>query len=93
MDAVIREVKEETGFKNVTRCELLGAFPPNVAFMNNTMSIYYLEVDGEKAERNLDEFEDIDQFEVNNPMDYPIKGQTDTLGWYLYKDKIGFDED
>lgn len=88
MDAVVREVKEETGFKNVTHCELLGSFPPNVAFMNNTMYIYYLEVDGEKTDKKLDEFEDIEQFEINNPMDCPITGLTDTLGWYLYKDKI-----
>lgn len=93
MDAVKREVTEETGFKNITRCELLGSYPPNVAFMNNTMYIYYLEVDGEKTDRNLDEFEDIDMFEVNHPMDYPIKGQTDTLGWYRYKDVIHDCED
>ena len=93
MDAVKREVTEETGFKNITRCELLGSYPSNVAFMNNTMYIYYLEVDGEKTDRNLDEFEDIDMFEVNHPMDYPIKGQTDTLGWYRYKDVIHDCED
>ena len=91
MDAVKREVMEETGFKNITECKLLGAFPPNVAFMNNTMSIYYIEVDGEKTDRNLDEFEDIDMFEVNKPMDFDIKGAFDTLGWYLYKAQI--DED
>lgn len=88
MDAVKREVMEETGFKNITECKLLGAFPPNVAFMNNTMYIYYIEVDGEKTDRNLDEFEDIDMLEVNKPMDFGIKGQTDTLGWYLYKDLV-----
>jgi len=91
MDAVKREVTEETGFKNITECKLLGAFPPNVAFMNNTMYIYYIEVDGEKTDRNLDEFEDIDMLEVNKPMDFDIKGAFDTLGWYLYKAQV--DED
>ena len=52
---------------------------------------YYIEVDGEKTDRNLDEFEDIDMFEVNKPMDFGIKGAFDTLGWYLYKAQI--DED
>jgi hypothetical protein len=56
--------------------------------MNNTMFIYYIEVDGKKTDRNLDEFEDIDMLEVNKPMDFGIKGQTDTLGWYLYKDLV-----
>lgn len=89
MDAVKREVTEETGFKNIIDCQLLGAFSPNVAFMDNTMYIYYIEVDGKKTDRVLDEFEDIDMLEVTNPMNFGMKGAIDSLGWLIYEKKYG----
>ena len=76
-------------FKNIIDCQLLGAFSPNVAFMNNTMYIYYIEVDGEKIDRVLDEFEDIDMLEVTNPMNFGMKGAMDSLGWLIYEKKYG----
>lgn len=85
MDAVKREVTEETGFKNINKCVLIDTRNPNAAFMSNKMYIYYIEVSGNKSNRNLDEFEDLDVFEVNNPESYLNGGLIDQYAWLITK--------
>lgn len=65
MLAALREVEEETGIEvSGQNVEELATFNPNPAYFNNTMSIFFVEVDNlrevfaKRGDQNLDENED-----------------------------------
>ena len=74
LDAAVREVEEETGFKIVDKSKIvkLGQVNPNPAFMTNTMHYFYVDLDKVKyvkTKQKLDThesikffFEDMDRF-------------------------------
>ena len=63
--AILREVKEETGYNGEIVCKLFEG-NPNTAFMDNTQTCFYVEVSGKKEERKLDKFEDIETVEIDD---------------------------
>lgn len=72
IDAVIREVKEETGYENVeVQYCIANERNPNPAFMENTMSIFKVRVSGERKSQSLDKFEDLTIQEVDK-RDIPL---------------------
>lgn len=74
LDAAVRELEEETGFKIVDKSKIvkLGQVNPNPAFMTNTMHYFYVDLDKVKyvkTKQKLDThenikffFEDMDRF-------------------------------
>ena len=65
LDAVVRELEEETGIKLLDKSEVvkLGQTNPNPAFMTNMMHYFYVNLDHAKYEhvdQNLDEHEEIE---------------------------------
>lgn len=62
-DAIIRELKEELGVKNVEVVKDLFGGNPNCALFNNVHTFFYCEVSG-KGEQKLDEMEDIRPVEL-----------------------------
>lgn len=69
-DACIREVKEETGFKNVRIVTRLYKGNPNPAFMNNRMTCFLVVVSGRPEKQNLDADEFITIFETDDPASF-----------------------
>lgn len=64
--AVIREVKEETGYQDAEISQtFMREKNPNPAFMTNLMSIFKVVVKGKPANKKLDEFEDLSVIEVD----------------------------
>lgn len=67
LDAVVRELEEETGIKLLDKNNIikLGQTNPNPAFMTNTMHYFYVNLDYAKwmqNEQNLDEHEEIEYY-------------------------------
>ena len=67
LDAVRRELLEETGIKVINKKDIvkLGQTNPNPAFMTNKMHYYYVNLDytsWEKQEQKLDEHEEIEWY-------------------------------
>ena len=65
LDAVVRELEEETGIKLLDKTEVvkLGQTNPNPAFMTNMMHYYYVNLDNAKwmqNEQKLDEHEELE---------------------------------
>lgn len=86
-EACIREVKEETGFQNVKIVTKLFCGNPNNAFMNNSMTAFYVEVSGKEGSQKLDDSEFITTVIVDNPEEVftdesPIISQ---FAWLAYK--------
>ena len=69
-DAVLREVREETGYQDARIVKKLFTGCPNPAFMNNTMNGYYIEVHGARASQHLDSTEFIQVVSVKEPDKY-----------------------
>lgn len=88
-ETVLREVAEETGYTNATIVATLFKANPNPAFMNNTMTCFYIEVSGEQVSQNLDNDEFIGVIKTNDPEALlysnatpPVMGM---LAWEKYK--------
>lgn len=64
-DAVVREVREETGYVDISIEKVLFSGCPNPAFMNNTMTCYFVKVSGKPGETDFDDFEDLSTVEVS----------------------------
>lgn len=67
LDAVVRELEEETGIKLLDKTEVvkLGQTNPNPAFMTNMMHYYYINLDNAKyahVVQKLDEHEEIELY-------------------------------
>lgn len=86
-DACIREVIEETGYKNAKIIMPLYKANPNPAFMNNHMTGFLVEVSGERESQHLDENEFINVVEVDDPSEY-LNDDSSVMGkhiWLCYK--------
>ena len=90
----IREVQEETGYKNVKILKKLYTASPNPAFMMNTANSFLVEVSGEKEQQHLDadEFVTVEEKsieEVENLIMSPEDtGAMQKLSWTLAKTYI-----
>ncbi len=84
--AALREVEEETGYKNPQIIKKLYAANPNPAFMSNTTTCYYMEVRGTRDSQHLDETEFLNVIEVDDPSDYlsDESSLTAQLAWEKY---------
>lgn len=93
-ETCIREVKEETGYKNVKIVRKLYTASPNPAFMMNRINSFLVEVSGEKEKQHLDAdefvsveektFEEVDHL----VMDLEDTGAFQKLSWTLAKQFI-----
>jgi len=77
-DAIVRELREETGYVCMSEPILLGKFHHNPARQNNRLHIFFCDSISKKHEQNLDDVEDIEV--VHIPFD-----QIDKL---IYEGKI-----
>ena|GEM_PF-898950 len=84
-EACVREVKEETGYKDVKIITQLYRKCPNPAFMNNHMNGFLVEVSGERDKQHLDENEFINVVEVDNPNDYLGSDDDSVMGAFLWQ--------
>lgn len=68
IDAYLREIKEETGYKvSKENAKLLGSFYQNVGNSKGKVYIFYAEVsDNDLGEAELDEFEHVEVVEMND---------------------------
>lgn len=69
-DAVLREVREETGYADARIVKKMFTGCPNPAFMDNSMNGFYIEVYGERACQHLDSTEFIQVVSVKDPEAY-----------------------
>ena len=85
-DGVVREVAEETGYRNPKIVRRLYTANPNPAFMSNTTNCYYIEVSGEREAQSLDESEFVNVIEVDDPSAYLNESSSLTaqLAWERY---------
>lgn len=86
LDAVLRECQEEIGLnKNkILTIQLLYKANPNPAFMNNSMTCYYIEVAGLDEKQHLDdnEFIEIIHADTQDMLSYLKKDDTSVMMKY-----------
>lgn len=88
-ETVIREVAEETGYKNAKIVATLFKANPNPAFMNNVMTCFYIEVSGSPESQHLDNDEFIGVVKTKEPESLLYSNKTppvmSMLAWEKYK--------